>query len=272
MSSVVESVKGVAATAAPVIGGAIGGPAGAIAGNLVGGALSGGTPTSTQLAAGQAASSLFSAKEIEDAAKLKAQGITRGAGVTAAGLREGADITAGAFDRAQGQFQPFTVGGTEAADLEAALSGALGPEAQKIAFDSLVENPFTEVIRRGGERSVNQGAAASLNLGGGERLKALTEFGQDLTKSTIGSQLENLRSVRRQGTQASSNIADLIGRAGQVRGGGVAGAAGVEGGGIQQAAGARSQGQLGAAGEIKGGIEGLTDIFFNKELLNRGRA
>jgi hypothetical protein len=268
ISDLVSSAASVAGAAAPLVGGAIGGPAGAIAGNLVGGAL-GGTPANI-LAGGQAASSLFTAKEIEDAARLKATGIREGTGIAAGGALEGSQIAAGALDTAQGQFQPFTVGGTEAADLEAALSGALGPEAQQAALDAQVESPFSQFIRRSGERSINQGAAVTGGLGGGERLKALTQFGQDIGTSTIQNQLENLRSVRRQGTQASSNIADLISRAGGVRGSGVASEASIRGGGVASAAGAEAQGQLGAAEQFQAGTEGLTNIFALKDQLNRG--
>lgn len=262
MSSVVKS-------AAPVVGGALGGPAGAaIAGGLTSSALGGGT--AGVLGGGQVASSLFTADQIKEAAKRKASGIREGSEVTAAGALEGSGITAGALDTAQGQFQPFTVGGGEAAELEAALSGALGPEAQQAAIGAQAERPFTQFVRQQGQRSIDQGFAAGGGLGGGARQKAQIEFGQGLATSTLADQLQNLRQVRRAGTQASTNIADLIGRAGGIRGAGVSTAAATRGGGIADAAGARAQGQLSAAEQIQTGIEGLTSTFALKDKLNRG--
>ena len=256
----------VVSVAAPIVGGVVGGPAGAAVGSAIGGAASG--TTAGALAGGQAASSLFTADQIKKAAKRKAAGIREGSQITATGALEGSEIAASGLDAAQGQFKGFQVGGTEAADLEAALSGALGPEAQQSALDAQAQNPFTQFVKSQGEQSIGQGFAATGGLGGGERLKALSQFNQGLASSTLADQLQNLRSVRRQGTQASSNIASLMGRAGGVRGAGVSTAAGVRGGGVADAAAARSEGELGAAKQFQTGIEGLTSTFALKDLLN----
>ena len=194
--------------------------------------------TAAGLIGGQVVSSLFGAREARKAGETQA-----------AGQREAGRISAAAAREAAGGLQPFTVGGVGAAQQEAALSGALGPEAQQQALDAQVESPFTKFIEERGRRQIGQGFAAIGGLGGGQRLKALTEFGQGVATQSLSTQLQNLRNVRQAGTSAQLNIADLIAQAG-----------GAEAGGVRGAATAIAQGGLARAGQIQQGIEGVTTI------------
>lgn len=185
----------------------------------------------------------------------------RKAGETAAaGQAEAGRISSAAAREAAGTLQPFAVGGAEAAQQEAALSGALGPEAQQAAINAQVKSPFTKFIEERGRAQIGQGFAATGGLGGGERLKALTEFGQGVATQSLSTQLQNLRSVRQAGTGAQLNIADLIAQAG-----------GAEAGGVRGAATARATGQAGAAGQIQQAIGGVTNIgaLESQDLFNR---
>lgn len=224
MSSAADAVGGVVGTVAPAVGTAIGGPVGG-------------------LIAGQVSSSLFGGREAE-----------RAAGTRATGIAEGARISAEGIETAQRQFQPFTVGAAEAAQEEAALSGALGPEAEAEAIARISDSPFTRFIQERGREQINQGFAASGGLGGGERLKALTEFGQGVASQSIAQRLQDLRNVRASGTTAATNIADLIARG-----------SGVEGAGVAGAAGARATGREARAGQLQEGIEGLTTTIVNRD-------
>ena len=263
------------------------------------------------------------AGETQAGASREAAAITSGAfreaaPIEAGGIRQAGDISRGAFERfagverqagevgaaglreAAGTFQPFAVGGAEAAQQEAALSGALGPQAQQAALDAQVDSPFIRFIEQRGRQQIGQGFAATGGLGGGERLKALTEFGQDVATQSLSQQLQNLRNVRQGGFNATTNIADLISRAGGVEAGairgagaaqlsgqqslaqaiqgaagaeafGIRGAAGAEATGVSQAGTALAQGRLGAANQIQQGVGGITNILAlqNQGLFNR---
>lgn len=206
--------------------------------------------TAAALAVGSIASSAFGAREARKAGETAAAG-QRAQG---AAFREAGTLEAGQLRELTGAFQPFTAGGGEAAELEAALSGALGPEAQQAAIDAQVESPFTKFIEQRGRAQLGQGFAQSGGLGGGERLKALTEFGQGVATQSLSTQLQNLRSVRQQGFGAQGTIADILSRASGAEATGIRG----QGTGEAGAASALAQGRLNRAGQIQTGISDIT--------------
>ncbi|MCK5616518.1 hypothetical protein KAR91_82410 [Candidatus Pacearchaeota archaeon] len=217
--------------------------------------------TAAVIAGGTIASSVIGANAAEDAANtsaraakkagaIRSQAFTEGGDVEAAGIRQGAGISANALDSAGASLQPFAVGGAEAAQLEAALSGALGLEAQQRAMDAQVQSPFQKFIEESGRRQIGQGFAATGGLGGSERLKALTKFGQQTASGTLTQQLQNLRNVRQSGSNMQLNIADIISRAGGVRGAGETGAQTALAQAIRGAGGATATG-VGQAGAAK---------------------
>lgn len=123
-------------------------------------------------------------------------------------------------------FEPFTQTGVQANDLFAALSGALGNEAQAQAFQNFTASPGQSFLKEQGELSrVNQ-AAASGGLGGANFQKRIVEFGQGLAQQDLARQLGDLNILggrglasqtevgRLRGTQAGLS-SDLIGRLGQ---------------------------------------------------------
>lgn len=274
--------------------------------------------TGAALAGGTILSSFIGARETRkagqaqagasrEAAAIRAAAFREAAPIEAAGIREAGDVQLGGFKgfagaqtragevgaaglrEAAGTFQPFAVGGAEAAQQEAALSGALGPAAQQNALNAQVDSPFTKFIEQRGRSQLGQGFAATGGLGGGERQKALIEFGQGVATQSLSQQLQNLRNVRQGGFNATTNIADLISRAGGVESGairgagqaelsgqlsiadairgatsaeatGIRGVGSAEATGVSQAGTALAQGRLGAAGQIQQGIGGLTNI------------
>jgi len=276
-------------------------------------------PTAAILAGGTILSSAIGARETRkagqaqagasrEAAAIRAGAFREAAPIEAGGIREAGDVQLGGFKGfagaqtragevgaealrdAAGTFQPFAVGGAEAAQQEAALSGALGPEAQQNAINAQVDSPFTKFIEERGRAQIGQSFAAGNSLGGGERLKALTEFGQSVATKSLSQQLQNLRNVRQGGFNATTNIADLISRAGGVESGairgagqaelsgqlsiadairaatsaeatGVRGVGSAEATGVSQAGTAIAQGRLGASQQIQQGVGGLTNIL-----------
>jgi len=260
-------------------------------------------PTAAALVGGTIVSGLIGAEGTRQAGRRGERGAREAGAISAEGFREAGDIEAGAFrqfaniEREVGgiteaerrasaeSFRPFAAGGAEAAQLEAALSGALGPEAQQQAIDAQVDSPFTQFIEQRGRAQIGQGFASGGGLGGGERLRALTEFGQGVATQSLSTQLQNLRNVRQGGFNATANIADLMAQASGARAGGVRGeglallnAAGAEAGGIRGAGGARANAITGATGaRAQGGFgvsqaagQGVADISTILALQNQG--
>lgn len=128
--------------------------------------------------------------------------------------REGARAQESAALRAQelagGRFEQIVTPGLEigqqAQQRQAALSGALGPEAQAEAFQSFQESPGTSFLREQGLRELE-----STGVSGGNRLRALTEFSQGLALQNLQSQQQQLGQVAGQGIQLAGTGATLTG-------------------------------------------------------------
>ena len=217
-------------------------------------------PTAAALVGGSVVSGLIGAEGAKSAAETQARGASKAARIAAEASREAGGIQSAAFREAAGGFQPFTVGGAEAAQQEAALSGALGPEAQQAALSAQVESPFTKFLEQRGRAQIGQGFAAQGGLGGGQRLEALNKFGQGVASQSLSTQLQNLRNVRQAGSAASFNIADFIARAGGAEARGIRGEGIAQSGGAANVAAARAQGQLGVSQAV-GGLVGDVSVI-----------
>jgi hypothetical protein len=116
----------------------------------------------------------------------------------------------GGLQASVGALEPFTMGGAGATNIRAALTGALGPEAQSQAFTQFQQDPGTQFLREQGEQSVLRGASAIGGLGGGNVRRALTRFGQGLAQQGLQQRFQNLGDVSQQALGASTNVADLL--------------------------------------------------------------
>lgn len=192
-------------------------------------------------------------------------------------------LTAEQLAQTEEEFQPFTTQGPGLSlQKQQAFSGALGPNAQALAFQEFQEDPGTQFLREQGLRGIESGAGVRGGLGGGDRLRELTKFSQGLALQQLSNRFNQLGATaggeeavidRRQ--QAVSGLANLragfgtqqagtIIGAGQARAGGRVGqAAGVRGG-LQQVAGAVSGavggGAPGGAGAGIGGLQGFFGV------------
>ena len=106
----------------------------------------------------------------------------------------------------------FVKPGQEAFNVQAALSGALGNEAQRQAFASYSESPEQAFIREMGQRQVLSGAAATGGLGGGEVQRELTRFGTGLAAQDINNRFSRLGNVSNLGFNAANTIGNLRGQ------------------------------------------------------------
>lgn len=113
------------------------------------------------------------------------------------------------FDIGQERLEPFFQEAVPAFQLQAALSGARGPEAQEQAFQDFRDSPGQSFLREQGLRMINTGAAATGGLGGGERLRELTRFSQGLAQQDFQNQFNRLGVVSGQGQASASQQAGL---------------------------------------------------------------
>ncbi len=134
----------------------------------------------------------------EEALRRALEGST---GAIETGIARGAEIT-----------DPFTQGGTQAFNLQGALSGALGPQAQQQAFADFQASPGQEFLTGEAERSLLRNQAAIGGLGGGNVRSALQEQAIGLAAQDFGNQFGRLGQVsglgaQLAGQQAGANVA-----------------------------------------------------------------
>lgn len=107
---------------------------------------------------------------------------------------------------------PFASTGRQANQQQAALSGALGQEAQQAAFDAFLASPEQAHLREQGELSIINQSAATGGLGGANVKKALARFGTGLAAQNFGESFNRLGAVSGQGLQAAGQASSLLGQ------------------------------------------------------------
>lgn len=130
------------------------------------------------------------------------EAIQQGLGGGLAALRAG---TA----QARSEYTPYSQAGQAAMQKEAALSGALGPEAQAAAQAEFTESPGQKYLREQQEKALLRSAAATGGLGGGRVLTALQEQAAGIAGTQQQQYLENLRNIAVRGQQAAGSLAGL---------------------------------------------------------------
>lgn len=115
------------------------------------------------------------------------------------------------LDAINSSLNPYAGGGTEAFNLQAALTGARGKAAQQQAFDDFLASPGQEFLRSQGERSLINQAAALGGLGGGNVRKDLIRFGQGVAAQDFQSAFDRLSSLSGMGLNAAGQKAALGG-------------------------------------------------------------
>lgn len=118
------------------------------------------------------------------------------------------DIMRG-LEAGRAAFQPYAAAGENAINMEAALSGALGPEAQQMAQDAFIESPGQKYLREQQEKTLLRNTAAIGGLGGGNVRTALQEQAYGIAAQQQQQYLENLRSIASRGQDVAGSIAGL---------------------------------------------------------------
>lgn len=150
------------------------------------------------------------------------------------------------------RYQPYSEAGQAAIGQEAALSGAMGPEAQQAAIDAYIESPGQKYLREQQEQALIRNAAAIGGLGGGSVRTALQEQAFGIASTQQQQALENLRSIASRGQQVAGAEAGLIQGVGQTGAGLTAGLGGQRSG-IIEGAGQAGAGITSALGQQAAG-------------------
>lgn len=129
-----------------------------------------------------------------------------GLGSLRAGSQRGIDF----INQGISGFNPLATAGTKASDIQAALSGALGVDAQRAALSNLT--PVSEFLQSRGEQALNRNAAALGGIGGGNVRRELVRFGQGLAGESAQQQFNNLSTVADRGITALRDIGQLRGQ------------------------------------------------------------
>jgi len=130
----------------------------------------------------------------------------------------GAQDARGAFQQGAQGLEQFAGQGRDANQQQAALSGALGPEAQAKAYAAYQESPGQSYLREQGERAITRNAAATGGLGGSRVLQELQKQGIGMAAQDFDASFNRLGSLAERGAGAAGQQASLRGQEGGVLG------------------------------------------------------
>jgi len=115
------------------------------------------------------------------------------------------DLYRGATD----QLNPYAQTGQQANQLQAALSGSIGPEAQALAYQQYQESPGVAFAREESERAILRNASALGGLSGGNVRDELSRRAVGTYMQDFGNQFNRIGDVANRGFSASGLIAGL---------------------------------------------------------------
>lgn len=151
------------------------------------------------------------------------------------------------LDQAAANFQPFMSGGQNAAQMQANLSGANGPEAQQQAYAQYQSSPAMKYQMDQMQRATERSAAARGGLMGGNVLQALQQNAAGIASQDYQNQFNNLGTVANQGLNAAGNISNIRGNQAQMAGSMQQAGMGIEG----NLAGQQYQSRMGLLSQVQ---------------------
>ena len=116
------------------------------------------------------------------------------------------------FQGASNKLNRYYEPGYRANDKQAALSGALGPEAQRQAFQNFQDSPGQAFLQEQGERALTRNAARLGGLGGGNVRQELVKFGQGLAAQDLQNQFGRLGDVATRGLSSATTMGGMEGQ------------------------------------------------------------
>lgn len=138
--------------------------------------------------------------------------LDRGVGALEAGKTEGLDLLNNLFDQAVDPLTGFIDPGRQAQILQASLTGALGPDAQRAALENFATDPGTKFAVAEAERALLRNAAAVGGLGGGNVRKALVRQAVGEAQKAFNTRVDQLSRIALTGLQAGQTAGQLRGQ------------------------------------------------------------
>jgi hypothetical protein len=114
-------------------------------------------------------------------------------------------------------YKPFLSAGQDSVQLQAAISGALGPEAQAQAFADMQTSPEQKFIEDRQQRALLAASSAIGGLGGGNVLTALQEQGAGFASQNIADRIARLNQLSTLGINAAQGGGNLLGQDSQLQ-------------------------------------------------------
>ena len=158
----------------------------------------------------------------------------RASAAQAGAAQAGIDEQRRQYEDTQRLLAPYVSAGVPAVRQMQALSGALGPEAERAAIAQIEASPTLQAAVDRGETALLQRASATGGLRGGNIQAALAQFRPQMLSQEIQSRLGQFgglatlgsNAAARQGTfgaTTAGNIGNLLGTQGQAQAGGIIG-------------------------------------------------
>ncbi len=115
------------------------------------------------------------------------------------------------YNEATKQFEPMAAQGAGASEMQAALSGALGPEAERMAIANFTESPGQKYLREQQEQSLlrNESALGGGVSAGGRIQTALQEQAFGRAATNLDNRFNQAGVVANRGAAANDAIANL---------------------------------------------------------------
>lgn len=156
-----------------------------------------------------AGSAYLSGEQQADALESAAAESRKGANLARSELYSQFDPSLSAIQTGFAQGKDYLTADTPAAQLEAALTGALGPVAQAEAYDAFATSPGTTWLAEQQEQALLRNASAIGGLGGGNVRSALQEQAFGRAATTSQQAIQNLASIAGREQTTQSNLANL---------------------------------------------------------------
>lgn len=139
------------------------------------------------------------------------QALTEGQRASLENLYRTQQRTSGLYDKGIGYYEPYTQAGLGAYNQQAALSGALGPEAQQKAYAAYQQSPGVAFAQQEAERAILRNASALGGLGGGNVRDELSRRAVGTYMQDFQNQFGRLGEVSTQGYNAANQAANMRG-------------------------------------------------------------
>jgi len=139
------------------------------------------------------------------------QALTEGQRASLENLYRTQQRTSGLYDKGIGYYEPYTQAGLGAYNQQAALSGALGPEAQQKAYAAYQQSPGVAFAQQEAERAILRNASALGGLGGGNVRDELSRRAVGTYMQDFQNQFGRLGDVSAQGYNAANQAANMRG-------------------------------------------------------------